>query len=133
MVDYGLRDLGYKYVILDDCWSTGRSVNGTLLPNMTKFPNGMKYVGDQLHSMGLKFGMYSSAGVKTCAQYPGSLGYETSDAKTFASWGVDYLKYDNCYNQGQAGTPLYSFLRYDTMSQALNQTGRPILYSLCNW
>ena len=92
MVDYGLRDLGYHYVILDDCWSEGRAADGTLQPNMTKFPSGMKGVADQIHDLGLGFGMYSSAGLLTCAQYPGSLGHEMIDAQTFADWGVDYLK-----------------------------------------
>ncbi|MCJ1399640.1 hypothetical protein MMC11_002842 [Xylographa trunciseda] len=133
IVYYGLRDLGYQYVILDDCWSAGRSSNGTLLADLTKFPNGMAHVADQLHSMGLKFGMYSSAGYYTCGRYAGSLSHETQDAQTFADWGVDYLKYDNCYNGGQAGTQMFSYNRYDTMSQALNKTGRPILYSMCNW
>lgn len=77
--------------------------------------------------------MYSSAGVYTCAKYPGSLGHETKDADFFAENEVDYLKYDNCFNQGQSGTPKLSFDRYDVMSQALNATGRDILYSLCNW
>lgn len=133
IVDYGLRDLGYYYVILDDCWSAGRSSNGTLQPNSTKFPNGMRHVADQLHGMGLGFGMYSSAGLYTCAQYDASLGHEKQDAQTFADWGVDYLKYDNCYNAGQSGTQLISYNRYDAMSKALNATGRPILYSMCNW
>ena len=133
MVDYGLRDLGYNYVILDDCWSAGRTANGTLQPNMTRFPNGMGYVADKLHGMGLMFGMYSSAGLYTCAKYTASLGREVQDANTFASWGVDYLKYDNCYNEGQSGTSLITYNRYNAMSKALNQTGRPILYSLCNW
>ena len=93
----------------------------------------MKYVADTLHDMGMKFGMYSSAGVYTCGRYPGSLGYEKNDADLWASWDVDYLKYDNCYNQGQSGSAMLSFNRYDVMSKALNQTGRPILYSLCNW
>jgi len=93
----------------------------------------MKAVADRIHALGLKFGMYSSAGFYTCGQYPGSLGYETQDAQTFASWGVDYLKYDNCYNGGQAGNQMISYNRYNVMSQALNKTGRPILYSLCNW
>jgi len=128
-----LRDLGYYYVILDDCWSAGRSANGTLQPNTTKFPNGMGYVADQLHGMGLGFGMYSSAGVYTCAEYAGSLGMEKQDAQTFAGWGVDYLKYDNCFNNGQEGTSLITFNRYKAMSDALNATGRPILYSVCNW
>ncbi|KAL8947955.1 MAG: hypothetical protein Q9222_005814 [Ikaeria aurantiellina] len=134
MVDYGLRDLGYKYVILDDCWSEPqRSENGSLVANSTKFPDGIKAVSDQIHDLGLLFGMYSSAGEYTCAQYLGSLGHETRDAQTFADWGVDYLKYDNCYNQGQEGNSLITFNRYDAMSQALNKTGRPIFYSMCNW
>jgi alpha-galactosidase len=93
----------------------------------------MKHVADQIHNLGMKFGMYSSAGVFTCGRYPGSLGYEQKDADLWASWDVDYLKYDNCYNQGQSGTPQISFNRYNVMSQALNKTGRQIVYSLCNW
>lgn len=150
IVDYGLKDLGYHYVILDDCWSAGRNAsnNNSLIADPTKFPNGMKAVGDALHALGLGFGMYSSAGKYTCGGYAGSQGFETVDANTFASWGVDYLKYDNCYNQGQAGNQLISYTRqvisdysmmpanharYATMANALNETGRPILYSLCNW
>ena len=113
----------------------------------------MTYVADQLHSMGLGFGMYSSAGKYTCAQYAASLGMEKQDAQTFADWGVgmscchqklpvrgrrltvfeDYLKYDNCYNEGQEGTSLTTYNRYKAMSDALNATGRPILYSMCQW
>ncbi|KAI4115226.1 MAG: hypothetical protein LQ338_007887 [Usnochroma carphineum] len=134
MVDFGLRDLGYQYVILDDCWSDmQRSDNGSLVANSTKFPNGIKAVADEIHSMGLLFGMYSSAGLYTCAQYPASLGHEEQDAQTFADWGVDYLKYDNCFNQGQEGTSQLTFNRYNAMSEALNKTGRPIFYSMCNW
>ncbi|KAF2089790.1 glycoside hydrolase family 27 protein [Saccharata proteae CBS 121410] len=133
MVDYGLRDLGYNYVVLDDCWSSGRNESGYLVEDTTKFPNGMKHVADRVHAMGMKFGMYSSAGVFTCARYPGSLGNEEKDAAYFASVGVDYLKYDNCYNQGQSGTALISFNRYSAMSRALNATNRPIVYALCNW
>lgn len=133
MVDYGLRDLGYNYVVLDDCWSAGRNDSGYLVHNPKKFPNGMKAVADRVHDLGMKYGMYSSAGVFTCGKYPGSLGYEQKDADLFASWEVDYLKYDNCYNQGQSGTPKLSFDRYNVMSKALNNTGRPIVYSLCNW
>lgn len=88
IVDYGLRDLGYYYVILDDCWSAGRSSNGTLQANSTKFPNGMGHVADQLHEMSLGFGMYSSAGLYTCAQYDASLGHEMQDAQSFADWGI---------------------------------------------
>jgi alpha-galactosidase len=93
----------------------------------------MKHVADSIHRLGLKFGIYSSAGVLTCARYPGSLNYETKDAQLWAEWGVDYLKYDNCFNQGQSGTPQISFNRYKVMSDALVATGRKILYSRCNW
>jgi len=112
-VEYGLRDLGYQYVILDDCWSAGRnaSTNNSLIADTTKFPNGMAAVADALHAIDLKFGMYSDAGKYTCGGYQGSLGYETVDANTFASWGVDYLKYDNCYNEGQAGNQQISQAR----------------------
>lgn len=133
MVDIGLRDAGYQYVVLDDCWSNGRYENGSLRPDFTKFPNGMAHVADQVHNLGLLYGMYSSAGFYTCGQYEGSLGHEQVDASTFASWGVDYLKYDNCFNGGQSGTANISFARYERMSRALNATGRNILYSMCNW
>lgn len=92
MVNFGLRDLGYDYVVLDDCWSIGRNESGYLVHDPVKFPNGMKHVADKIHELGMKFGMYSSAGVFTCGRYPGSLGYEQKDADIFASWGVDYLK-----------------------------------------
>lgn len=94
IVDLGLRDVGYQYVILDDCWSVGRnsSGNGSIIVDTTKFPNGMAAVAEDIHSLGLKFGMYSDAGRYTCGQYEGSLGHETVDAQTFANWGVDYLK-----------------------------------------
>lgn len=95
LVDLGFKDAGYEYVILDDCWSEkdGRDPDtGRLVPNMTKFPDGMSGTAEQVHALGLKYGMYSSAGDTTCASYPGSLGYEDVDAQTFAEWGVDYLK-----------------------------------------
>ncbi len=133
MVDVGLRDAGYHYVVLDDCWSQGRGENGSLVANTTRFPRGIRHVSDRIHELGMGFGMYSSAGSLTCARYEGSLGSEDVDAQTFADWGVDYLKYDNCYNEGQEGTPMLSYNRYKRMSDALNATGRPILYSMCNW
>jgi alpha-galactosidase len=101
MADFGLRDLGYNYVVLDDCWSQGRNASGYLVEDSKKFPNGMAHVADRIHALGMKFGMYSSAGVFTCGRYPGSLGFEQKDADIFASWGVDYLKYDNCFNLGR--------------------------------
>lgn len=135
IVDFGLRDIGYEYVIQDDCWSAGRNTsgNGSIIVDTTKFPNGMAAIADDVHSLGLKFGMYSDAGRWTCGQYEGSLGHETVDANTWALWQIDYVKYDNCYNAGNAGTQYLSRNRYDTMSQALNASGRSILYSLCNW
>lgn len=133
LVSLGLRDVGYNYVVLDDCWSDGRDENRKIRVDMERFPHGMKWVADQIHNQNLLYGMYSSAGHMTCARYEGSLDYETEDAESFASWGVDYLKYDNCYSLGRIGTAEVSFHRYNTMAKALNATGRPILYSLCQW
>ncbi|KAL1984927.1 hypothetical protein VTN96DRAFT_8586 [Rasamsonia emersonii] len=133
LVSLGFKDLGYEYVVLDDCWSAGRNASGYLVPDPAKFPNGIDGLAEKIHALGLKIGIYSSAGTMTCARYAGSLGYEEKDAALWASWGIDYLKYDNCYNQGQEGTPKLSYDRYNAMGQALNKTGRPILYSLCNW
>lgn len=133
LLDSGLRDVGYQYVVLDDCWQSERGKDGYVTPDKTKFPNGMKYIAKELHDQNLLFGMYSSAGELTCARYEGSLDHEVADATSFASWDVDYLKYDNCYHMGRFGTPKTSFDRYNTMAQALNATGRSILYSLCSW
>ncbi|RPD81798.1 glycoside hydrolase [Lentinus tigrinus ALCF2SS1-7] len=135
LVSNNLTGLGYNYVLIDDCWHADSRDPDTGAPveNKDKFPNGIKGVADQIHSMGLKVGIYSSAGTYTCGGKFGSLGFEEIDAKTYASWGIDYLKYDNCYNEGRAGTPLISYERYNNMSRALNATGRPILYSMCNW
>ena len=133
LIRLGLRDLGYEYVLLDDCWSDGRDENGRIKVDTRRFPQGMKWVAEQLHNAGLLYGMYSSAGHLTCARYEGSLDYEKADAESWASWGVDYLKYDNCYSAGRHGSPEASFNRYKTMGDALKATGRNILYSLCNW
>lgn len=129
LVELGLKDLGYNYLVIDDCWQASeRDANGYIQPDMTKFSNGMKSVGDYLHSKGLWFGIYSSAGIKTCQGLPGGLNYEMKDAMNYSSWGVDYLKYDNCYNQG-----VPAIERYTAMGDALKATGRSIFYSLCNW
>lgn len=99
IVSKGFKDAGYEYINIDDCWSVkaGRNnVTHQITPNATTFPDGISGVADQVHNMGLKLGIYSSAGTKTCAGYPASIGYESIDAQTFASWGIDYLKYDNC-------------------------------------
>ncbi|MEU6377060.1 NPCBM/NEW2 domain-containing protein [Streptomyces sp. NPDC046909] len=130
-VDKGLKDAGYQYVNLDDCWALpARDADGKLVPDPARFPNGIKAVADYVHAKGLKFGIYTSAGTKTCdsAGFPGALGHEYSDARQFADWGVDYLKYDNCNNQG-----VDAKLRYTTMRDALKATGRPIVYSICEW
>ncbi|EOY21457.1 Alpha-galactosidase 2 isoform 3 [Theobroma cacao] len=126
----GLAKLGYKYVNLDDCWGEpGRDAKGNLVSKASKFPSGMKALAYYVHSKGLKLGIYSDAGTKTCSRtMPGSLDHEEQDAKTFASWGVDYLKYDNCENYGI--TPRE---RYHRMSEALLSTGRPIFFSICEW
>ena len=125
----GLDQIGYKYLNIDDCWmAPHRNSQGALVADPVKFPRGMKWLGDYLHQHGFLFGIYSSAGTKTCQALPASLGHETIDAQTFASFGVDLLKYDNCYNQN-----IPSIDRYPVMRDALNATGRPILYSLCQW
>ncbi|SMD09528.1 NPCBM/NEW2 domain-containing protein [Kibdelosporangium aridum] len=130
-VSKGLKDAGYQYVNLDDCWALPqRGPDGNLVPDPVRFPNGIKHVADYVHDRGLKFGIYTSAGTKTCnsAGFPGGLGFEQQDANLFASWGVDYLKYDNCNNQG-----VDARLRYTTMRDALRRTGRPIVFSICEW
>ncbi|NEB08487.1 alpha-galactosidase [Streptomyces coelicoflavus] len=130
-VERGLKDAGYEYVNLDDCWALPeRDADGRLVPDPERFPNGIKAVADYVHSKGLKFGIYTSAGTKTCSSigFPGALGHEYSDARQFADWGVDYLKYDNCNNQGVDAKQ-----RYTTMRDALAATGRPIVYSICEW
>ncbi|MFJ8301150.1 NPCBM/NEW2 domain-containing protein [Streptomyces sp. NPDC094447] len=130
-VEKGLKAAGYEYVNLDDCWALPqRDANGKLVADPVRFPHGIKAVADYVHSKGLKFGIYTSAGTKTCDRvgFPGGLGHEYSDARQFADWGVDYLKYDNCYNEG-----VDAKLRYTTMGEALKATGRPIVYSICEW
>ncbi|MBA0569566.1 hypothetical protein Golob_003285, partial [Gossypium lobatum] len=131
IVSTGLARLGYKYVNLaDDCWAEGERDNaGNLRAKASTFPSGIKALADYVHSKGLKLGIYADAGKRTCSnKMPGSLGHEYHDARTFAEWGVDYLKYDNCYNDG-----LKPQTRYAAMSRALRNAGRPILFSLCEW
>ena len=129
MVSTGLKEAGYEYIVIDDCWSEKQRVNGRLVPDKNKFPEGIEPVADYVHSKGLKFGMYSCAGTHTCAGYPGSFEHEFDDAETFAEWGVDYLKYDYCYKPVAAdGANLYK-----RMSMALRNCGRDIVFSACNW
>jgi len=129
LVDSGLAKLGYNFVNLDDCWQAStRDENGVIQPDPVRFPSGLKALGDYVHSRGLKFGIYSSAGFKTCQAFPASLGLEEVDAASYAEWGVDYLKYDNCYQDH--GLPTH---RYGAMEEALEGSGRDIFYSLCEW
>src|SRR5256886_5426072 len=129
IVNSGMKAAGYQYVNIDDCWmSSSRDSSGRLVPDPAKFPNGISGVANYVHGKGLKLGIYESAGTATCAGFPGSLGHEQTDANTFAAWGVDYLKYDNCNNQGVPHQQ-----RYNAMRDALAATGRPIVYSLCEW
>jgi len=130
MATNGMRDAGYSYVVVDDCWQGGRGKDGILFPN-SKFPD-IKKLADYIHVKGLKFGIYSSPGPLTCAKHEGSFQHEEIDAKTFAAWGVDYLKYDWCSAKTvyQAEEQPKVFRR---MGTALRETGRPIIYSLSNY
>ncbi len=128
MVSSGMKDAGYEYVVIDDCWQIGRDKNGVIIVDEKKFPSGMKALGDYIHSKGLKFGIYSCAGSKTCQGRPGSKGYQFADAKKYAEWGVDYVKYDWCYSEDQNAKGAYR-----TMSEALIATGRPMVFSICEW
>ncbi|MBQ8907771.1 MAG: glycoside hydrolase family 27 protein [Clostridia bacterium] len=130
LVSLGLKDAGYEYVVIDDCWALRRrNEDGRLVADPDKFPSGMKALADYVHSKGLKFGIYSCVGVLTCAGYPGSYEHEFEDAETFASWGVDFLKYDYCFKPSAFdGAQLYN-----RMAMALRATGRDILFSACSW
>jgi len=128
MVTSGLHDVGYEYVNMDDCWASTRNATGYIRPDPKVFPSGIGALADFVHSLGLKFGLYSDAGNYTCATRPASLGFETKDATQYAEWHVDYLKYDNCFDDNLPMIP-----RYTAMRDALNKTGRPIFFSMCNW
>jgi alpha-galactosidase len=128
MVSSGMKDAGYEYIVIDDCWQISRDENGEIVADKDKFPHGMKYVADYIHSKGLKFGIYSCAGKQTCQGRPGGLGHEYQDAITYARYGVDYLKYDWCNTSTQ--DPKSS---YTNMRDALYTAGRPIVFSLCEW
>ena len=130
MIDFGLRDAGYRYVVIDDCWSEKRrGADNGLVPDAMKFPSGMKSLGDFIHDRSMKFGIYSCVGTRTCADYPGSFEHEVRDAATFASWGVDFLKYDYCYKPKH----IDGHLLYKRMAMALRTCGREVLFSACSW
>jgi alpha-galactosidase len=128
MVSSGMRDAGYQYVVIDDCWQGPRDANGFITADSQKFPSGIKALADYVHSLGLKFGIYSDAGRLTCGGRPGSEGHEHQDALTYARWGVDYLKYDWCSTGDRNAKEAYA-----VMADALRQSGRPIVFSMCEW
>ncbi|MGD0464522.1 MAG: glycoside hydrolase family 27 protein [Tepidisphaeraceae bacterium] len=129
MIASGMRDAGYINVNLDDGWSEKqRDANGNLVGDLKRFPSGMKALGDYLHARGFKFGLYNCAGTLTCAGYPGARDHEFQDAKTYASWGVDYLKLDWCHTEGMKAPEAYK-----KMHEALVASGRPIIFSICEW
>jgi alpha-galactosidase len=128
LVSSGMKDAGYQYIIIDDCWQVKRDSLGFIQPDPDRFPSGMKALADYVHSKGLKFGIYSDAGWQTCGGKPGSRGHEYQDAMMYAKWGVDYLKYDWCNTEGLKGEGAYL-----TMCNALHSAGRPIVLSLCEW
>ena len=125
----GMKDVGYQFVNLDDCWQASRDAEGNIVADATKFPSGIKALADYVHSKGLEFGLYTDVGTKTCAGRPGSLGHEYQDAKQYAAWGVDYVKVDWCNTlPGQSAEASYTLFR-----DALAASGRPIVFSICEW
>ncbi|MDJ0276977.1 glycoside hydrolase family 27 protein [Sphingomonas sp. 2R-10] len=124
----GMKEAGYEYVVIDDCWHGTRNADGFITEDRQRFPGGLKALGDYIHSKGLKFGIYSDAGTKTCGGRPGSQGHEAQDAIQYARWGVDYLKYDWCSTGVRNAEEAYA-----TMADALKASGRPILFSMCEW
>jgi len=127
-ISSGMKDAGYQYIVIDDCWQVSRDDNGNIVPDAKRFPSGMKALADYIHSKGLKFGIYSDAGTGTCQNRPGGRGYEFQDARQYAAWGVDYLKYDWCNHGTQNSEASYALMR-----DALAKSGRPIVFSLCEW
>lgn len=128
MVETGLRDMGYVYLNLDDCWHGQRDSLGFIQADPEKFPSGMKALADYVHSKGLKIGLYSDAGRSTCGGRPGSFGHEYQDALQYAKWGIDYLKYDWCDSEDINPVGAYNLMR-----DALHAAGRPIFFSMCEW
>ena len=130
MVEGGFRDAGYEYIFIDDLWQGGRDRHNNIIPDPKKFPSGIKALADYVHSKGLKLGIYSDAAQLTCGGWTASLGFEDQDARTFASWGVDYLKYDYCNAPEDSATARH---RYRTMAEALQKSGRDIALGICEW
>ena len=128
MVSSGMQAAGYQFVNIDDCWQVSRDAQGTIVADPARFPSGIKALADYVHGKGLKLGVYTDAGTLTCQKRPGSLGHELQDAKTYAAWGVDYVKVDWCHAEG-----LDPEVQYAKFRDALAQAGRPIVFSICNW
>jgi alpha-galactosidase len=129
MASNGMKEAGYQFVIMDDCWQTGRDEDGNIVADAKRFPSGIRALADYIHEKGLKFGLYADAGARTCAKRPGSIGHEYQDAKQYANWVVDYLKEDWCYTlPGQDSRASYKLMR-----DALAAFGRSIVFSICEW
>ena len=128
MLTSGMKDAGYQYIVIDDCWQVSRDSAGNIQADAVKFPSGIKALADYIHGKGLKFGIYTCAGTKTCAGRPSSLGYEFQDARQYAAWGVDYLKEDWCNTGTQNAQSSYTLMR-----DAIYKAGRPMIFSLCEW
>jgi alpha-galactosidase len=134
MVASGMKDVGYQYINIDDTWQAmSRDACGNISADSTRFPSGIKALADYVHQRGLKLGIYSDRGTSTCGGRPGSFGHEVQDAQAYASWGVDYLKYDNCYVPPGHDSNLGMQQDYTKMRDALRATGRPVVFSICAW
>jgi alpha-galactosidase len=129
MVELGLKDLGYVYLNLDDCWQKYRNITGYIVEDKSKFPSGIAALSEYVHSLGLRFGLYSDSGVMTCQRRPGGLGFEEEDAAIYKEWKIDYLKYDNCFARNLGKVQW----RYQRMHDALNQSGHTLFFSMCEW
>lgn len=128
LVSSGMREVGYEYVVVDDCWQIDRDRAGNVVADPNRFPSGIKALADYVHAQGLKFGLYSCAGRQTCQKRPGSRGHEFQDARQYAAWGVDYVKYDWCNHGFQNARA-----SYETMAEALMKAERPMIFSICEW
>ncbi|AFD06589.1 glycoside hydrolase family 27 protein [Solitalea canadensis] len=128
MTSNGMKAAGYEYIVIDDCWQIGRDSLGNILADPDRFPSGISSLVDYVHANGLKFGIYSDAGTATCQGRPGSRGYEFQDARTYAKWNVDYLKYDWCFHGKQNAEASYTLMR-----DAIYKAGRPMVLSICEW
>jgi alpha-galactosidase len=132
MASNGLRNAGYNYVNVDDCWQGSRDANGTITADPDRFPGGMQPVIDYVHSLGMKFGLYTDAGSATCMGFPGSYGHDQQDANTYAQWGVDFVKVDWCNSTGLDPASQYDSMR-DALQRASASAGQPMVFSICDW